>query len=178
MRFLRERVIIVGFKENYPFAFPDKNTNKVTLKEIIKKHEEVDEKFFASERIVKKRMEKVKGRNIPKPAIWHENKGGNIGIHEYSCALRAGASYNYLLVDGIRRLTPREQLSLQGYPSNFKIVVPDNQVRKLTGNSVPINMIRAVAIKMIETMSEKPLPEIIKVENGSSQTTFEEVEIY
>ena len=68
-------------------------------------------------------MEKTRGRHIPKPSIWHENKRGDIGIHEYSCALRAGGSYNYLLVDGIRRLTPRENLLLQGFPSNFKILL-------------------------------------------------------
>jgi hypothetical protein len=40
--------------------------------------------------------------------FWHENKSGNIGVHDYSCALRASASHNYLLVNGKRRLTPRE----------------------------------------------------------------------
>ena len=98
-------------------------------------------------------MEKAKGRRIPTPAIWHENKRGDLGIHEYSCALRAGASYNYLLVDGMRRLTSRECLNLQGFPKDFKIVVPDSQVRKQAGNSVPVSMIRAVAKQMIKSLS-------------------------
>ena len=42
------------------------------------------------------------------PSIWHENKSGNISSYPYSCALRAVDSYNYLLVNGERRLTPRE----------------------------------------------------------------------
>ena len=31
------------------------------------------------------------------PHVWHENKAGNISSYPHSCALRAGASYNYLL---------------------------------------------------------------------------------
>jgi len=153
----RERVIIVGFRENYPFLFPNPNNNRINLSEILEDHSKVDKKHFASERIVKKRMEKTKDKKIPKPSIWHENKRGDIGIHEFSCALRAGGSYNYLLVDGIRRLTPREQLSLQGFPKDFKINVTDSEVRKLAGNSVPVNMIRAVASNIIKAMNKTPL---------------------
>ena len=153
----RERVIIVGFKENYPFVFPEPIKDKIHLKDIIEDHSQVAKKYFASKNIVRQRLAKVKGKQIPKPAIWHENKGGNIGIHEYSCALRAGASYNYLLVDGIRRLTPQEQLLLQGFPKEFRIVVSECQLRKQLGNSVPVPIIRAVANQMIEAMKEKPL---------------------
>ena len=78
------------------------------------------------------------------PAIWHENKAGNISSYPYSCALRAGASYNYLLVNGERRLTPRECLRLQGFPDSFKQVVSDSQIRKQAGNAVPVDMIRCV----------------------------------
>jgi len=171
----RERVIIVGFKKNYPFKFPEPHSQKAKLIDVLEKHENVDKKFFASEHILKKRMQKVKGRDIPKPAIWHENKRGDIGINEFSCALRAGASYNYLLVDGIRRLTIKEQLLLQGFPVSFKMNVTDNEARKLTGNSVPVSMIRAVATKMINSMKSEPLSDSIKVQSNNSQTILTEV---
>jgi len=171
----RERVILIGFKKNVPFSFPKPTANRIKLSEILEKHSKVDKKHFASERIVKKRMEKVNNKRLPKPSIWHENKRGDIGVHEFSCALRAGASYNYLLVDGIRRLTPKEQLLLQGYPPCFKINVTDSEVRKLTGNSVPVNMIRSVAKKMLEAMSKKPLPEEISIQTNSEQTTLTQV---
>ncbi len=64
--------------------------------------------------------------------------GGNISPLPYSCALRAGGSYNYLLVNGIRRLTGREMLRLQGFPDSFKINVPYSQARKIAGNSVTV----------------------------------------
>lgn len=152
----RERIVIVGFKEKRMFVFPQPHPNRARLADFLESHEIVDKKHFASETIVKKRLEKVKNRvGVPKPAIWHENKGGNIGIHDYSCALRAGASYNYLLVDGIRRLTPRECLNLQGFPKDFRIVVPDNQIRKQAGNSVPVYMIREVAKQMLYTLNSE-----------------------
>ena len=72
----------------------------------------------------------------------------------YSCALRAGASYNYLLVNGERRLTSREMLRLQGFPETFKIVVGYQAMRKLTGNSVAVPVIEAVASKMIEAIKQ------------------------
>ena len=152
----RERVIIVGFKENYPFGFPEPVKKRISLKDIIEDHSKVDKKYFASEHIMKKRMEKIKGKPTPKPSIWHENKGGNIGVHEFSCALRAGASYNYLLVDGIRRLTPREQLLLQGFPDDFKII-SEIYIGKLAGNSVPVSLIREVAKSMAKAIAYGPL---------------------
>lgn len=172
----RERVMIVGFKENYPFDFPEPLNSRIPLTDIIEDHAKVDKKHFASKEIAKNRRLSVKGKHIPKPSIWHENKGGNIGIHEYSCALRAGASYNYLLVDGIRRLTPREQLQLQGFPKDFKIVVAEHQLRKQLGNSVPVPMIRAVARQMLEAMKHQPLEKGVVFSPLTKQgTLFEEL---
>jgi DNA (cytosine-5)-methyltransferase 1 len=163
----RERVIIIGFKEDIPFEFPEPLKERMHLSELLEDHSKVDKKHFASEDIVSKRIKKIAGKKIPKPSIWHENKRGDIGIHEFSCALRAGASYNYLLVDGIRRLTPRENLLLQGFPKNFKIVVPDGQIRKQAGNAVPVTMIREVAKSLIGAMNRPIDPEGIKTRINS-----------
>lgn len=138
----RERTIIVGFLDrNAPFAFPV-GTGPGRLEDVLEDDAQVDRKFFASERIRKKRIERHQSRYYP--AIWHENKSGNVSSYPYSCALRAGASHNYLLVNGVRRLTPREMLRLQGFPDTFRIVCSDTQTRKQAGNAVPVNMIRAV----------------------------------
>ena len=63
--------------------------------------------------------------------------------------MRAGASYNYLLVDGERRLTPSEMLRLQGFPDEFKIVVSDAQIRQQAGNARPIDMVACVIERFI-----------------------------
>jgi len=97
----------------------------------------------------------VKG-TPPSLSVWHENIGGNISALPYSCALRAGGSYNYLLVNGERRLTGKEMLRLQGFPEDFIINIPYSQVRKVAGNSVSVPVIEAIAGRMIKTMNEKP----------------------
>jgi DNA (cytosine-5)-methyltransferase 1 len=152
----RERTIIVGFKEKLKFFFPKPLSIRANLADILESDKDIDKKYFVSEKIRKKRFEKVKP-NYPVPSIWHENKSGNISALEYSCALRAGASYNYLVVNGIRRPTPRELLRLQGFPDNFKIVVPYTQLRKQAGNSVSVPVIEAVAKEMIKSINSKEI---------------------
>jgi len=143
----RERVIIVGFLDkSVNFSFP-KQKSQGKLEDILEQEELIDAKYFASKKIIAKR--KAKHKSKYNPGIWHENKGGNISSYPYSCALRAGASYNYLLVNGIRRLTPREMLRLQGFPDTFKIVCNDSQTRKQAGNAVPVNVIKAVLKEVI-----------------------------
>lgn len=148
----RERVIIVGHRDNILFNFPEPERSYKPLTEILDNEKDVDLKHYASEYIQSKR--KTKHKSTHYPSVWHENKSGNISSHPFSCALRAGASYNYLLVNGERRLTPREMLRLQGFPDTYKIVVPDAQVRKQAGNAVPVNIIKAVALKLLPFLSE------------------------
>lgn len=148
----RERTIIVGFLDNdVSFSFPTEKTAG-NLENILEPDDTIDSKFFASERIVNKRLEKHKSDYYP--SIWHENKSGNICSYPYSCALRAGASYNYLLVNGVRRLTPREMLRLQGFPDTFQIVCNDSQTRKQAGNAVPVNVIKSVLKEALHAATE------------------------
>lgn len=141
----RERVVIIGHREPIMFTFPNPEKPYKALIDILEK--KVDEKFYASEHIRNKRIEKHKSSYYP--SIWHENKSGNICSYPYSCALRSGASHNYLLVNGERRLTPREMFRLQGFPDWYKIVVSDAQAKKQAGNAVPVNMIKAVVQKLL-----------------------------
>ena len=147
----RERTIIVAMKHGIDmFEWPDPKTESKSLDDVLEKNP--DQKYFVSPAIRKKRHDRHTAKI--KPAIWHENKGGNIASHPYSCALRAGASYNYLLVDGERRLTPREMLRLQGFPESFKIVGGYGAIRKQTGNAVPVPMVRAVIRKVLYAAAE------------------------
>jgi len=160
----RERTIIVGFLKNHPFAFPrNGNALRRSLEEILEPDREVDRKHFVSARVRAKLRNKVP-RPPFRPAVWHENKGGHVSVHLFSCALRANASYNYLLVNGERRLTPREMFRLQGFPDSFKIVVGDHQARKQAGNSVVVPKIEAVARAMVAAMRKKPVRPVIQVQ--------------
>ena len=111
----------------------------------------VEPKFYTSEYIKEKRS--VSHKSAHKLSIWHENKSGNITSYPYSCALRAGASYNYLLVNGERRLTPREMFRLQGFPDWYKIVANDGQARRQAGNAVPVNLVKSVILKLLPHLS-------------------------
>lgn len=136
----RERIIIIGSVKPFDMDWDFEIEKKKTLEDILEK--EVDKKHYASKEIVEKR--KAKHTSKISPSIWHENKSGNVSSYPYSCALRAGASYNYLLVNGERRLTPREMLRLQGFPDDFKMIVSDTQTRKQAGNAIPVDMVAKV----------------------------------
>lgn len=144
----RERIFIVGFKPPFPFQWNNKKYPMKSLSAILEKN--VDKKHFVSEKIKLKRLEKMTPTS--EPTIWHENKAGHISAYPYSCALRAGASYNYLLVNGLRRLTPREMLRLQGFPDTFKIVCSDSQARKQAGNSLPVAVAKNVLYNLLKAM--------------------------
>lgn len=152
----RERTFIVGFKENLQFSFPKPLNVPPDLKKVLEPDHEIDPKLVASDAIKCRRMAAVKGIP-PNPSIWHENKAGNISALPYSCALRTGASYNYLLVNGIRRLSSRELLRLQGFPETFKIAVSHGEIRRQTGNSVAVPVIRAVARQMLKSLRAQVL---------------------
>ncbi len=159
----RERVFIVGFHKPASFQWPAKQDFFRPLSDILEHN--VDEKYYASDRIQRKRI--AKHTSTHTLSVWHENKSGNISSYPYSCALRSGASYNYLLVNGERRLTPREMLRLQGFPDSFKIVVSDAQIRKQAGNAVPINVVRAVLESFLPVFYDVAvLPKMRPVQNG------------
>ena len=153
----RERIFIVGFKENIHFQFPKKSSNPTkTLSDILFKDEEVEDRYFLSDELKKKRKNSLK-KEAPFPSVWHENIGGNVSALPYSCALRAGGSYNYLVVNGIRRLTGREMMRLQGFPDTFKIDIPYTQIRKIAGNSVSVPVIKELANQIIYSLTNKPI---------------------
>lgn len=152
----RERVIIVGFREpeltgRFSFEF---DKTPYDLNAVLERDEDVDPSLFASEQIVAKRMERTKGKQVFYPSIWHENKSGNISILDHACALRTGASYNYLLVNGVRRPSSRELLRLQGFPDGYRIAVSHGEIRRQTGNSVAVPMIRRIAARIDRILSD------------------------
>ena len=150
----RERIYIVGFSDNIPFYFPEPINKYRSLSELLENDQDVEPSYFLSDALKQKRLAALK-KAPPTPSIWHENIGGNVSALPYSCALRAGGSYNYLVVNGVRRLTGREMLRLQGFPDDFEINIPYSQVRKVAGNSVSVPVIEAIAENMLASLSGK-----------------------
>lgn len=169
----RERVIIVGFlrKDDYDDFNFDFTPENYDLNDVLEEDDKVDKTLFASEHIINNRKKQTEGKKIFYPSIWHENKSGNVSVLDYSCALRSGASYNYLLVNGCRRPSSRELLRLQGFPDKFRIVVPYQDIRRQTGNSVAVPMIRMVARKINAIINNRKdeTPEIKRWQKAVNQ---------
>ena len=148
----RERIYIVGFLDKLHFEFPKPIGKYEELSNILESDDLVPNTYFLSDELKRKRLSSIT-KDVPYPSIWHENISGNVSALPYSCALRAGGSYNYLVVNGVRRLTGREMLRLQGFPDTFEINIPYSQVRKVAGNSVSVPVIRAIAGSMINSLN-------------------------
>lgn len=145
----RERIIIVGFKDEVEFSFPNPipYDQRKTLQDILET--DVPQRYYVRPEIRDSRLARLKYKGYPKPYVSHENIGGTSTPHPYFSALRAGASANYVLINDERRPTERELLRTQGFPDSFKVVVSYSSIRKQTGNSVAVPMISAVAEQII-----------------------------
>jgi DNA (cytosine-5)-methyltransferase 1 len=164
----------VGFSEPTNFVWQLKKTLMKPLREVLET--EVAPNYFASEKIRENRLRSVENKILKDElTIWHENKGGNISPLLYSCALRSGASYNYLLVNGERRLTEREMLRLQGFPEDYKIVVGYQAMRKLVGNTVAIPCVTEVLRSVLDAL-EKPIEsENLKAKVAVQESLFAQI---
>lgn len=149
----RERTIITATQVQAPFPWPTVKQSMTPLSEILEPSP--PRESFVSAKIRAKRHAAHTAEG--KPYIWHENKGGQVSSHPWSCALRAGASHNYLLVDGERRLTSRELLRLQGFPDDWQIVCNQSQTRKQAGNAVPVPLVQAVIEGMVSVLDPTPI---------------------
>ncbi len=154
----RERIIIVGFKDNVNFVFPEPlpKEKRIDIATILEPEKHIEKNLYVKDYIRDRRNSLMK----TKPDyhyISHENVAGSVTPHRYSCALRAGASSNYLLINNERRPSARELLRIQGFPESFKIVVPYTQIKKQTGNSVAVPVIEAVARQIKNALDEKEI---------------------
>ncbi|MCL2049506.1 MAG: DNA (cytosine-5-)-methyltransferase [Defluviitaleaceae bacterium] len=168
----RERIIICGFLDNVDFHFPQPVPfyERLSLTDILEADESVDKKLWVRENIKASRIERMK-EELERPYITHENVAGSITPHHFSCALRAGASANYILINNERRPSARELLRLQGFPDTFKIVVPYTSIKKQTGNSVAVPVIKAVAAEMLNALRAYESERITNANKGTSKAS-------
>lgn len=153
----RERVIIVGFRKdlNINFTFPNQVITDEKLFEPLKKviDNNVDEKYYFSERAVegmmKKREKMNKGRaqDIEKPC-------NTVGAHLAKVSLN---STDPVLFNGTRyrRFTPREVARIQSFPENFSLVGTETAQYRALGNAIPPVMIWYVANKVKDLLCLK-----------------------
>lgn len=156
----RERIFIVGFKEQVNFNFPDTSGEKKKLRDILEK--EIDPKYTTSDTMMKC-LERHKAR--------HAAKGNGFG---FTIANLDGVSRTLLARychDGSdilipqegknpRKMTPRECARLMGFSDDFKIVCSNPRAIKQFGNSVVVPLIEQIAINVRKSL-EGEVPDII-----------------
>jgi DNA (cytosine-5)-methyltransferase 1 len=164
----RERIIIVGFREDTGFSFDDLilPADGPKLASILHPEdgsEPVEEPYTTGPDA------KVNEKYILSTKLWnylqnyaekHRLRGNGFGfglVDGNSVTRTLSARYHKdgseILVDrgrgkNPRRLTPRECARLMGFPPGFKIPVSDTQAYRQFGNSVVVPVIEAVAQHM------------------------------
>lgn len=139
---IRNRTFIVCLRDcNIKYDFPKSVSLTNTLQDLLE--ENVDEKYFLSDRILKTIMSSGTGGYYGKSEI-------DLPIARPLCAtmskMHRACQDNYVTQNGrIRRLTPRECARLQGFSENFIIPVSDCQAYKQFGNAVTVNVARELA---------------------------------
>ena len=185
----RERVFIVGFREQTKFSFddvviPSNETHKPTLADILHPQDgsEVAEPPFTTGP-----KARINSKYTLSAHLWdylqryaekHRARGNGFGfglVGPDDIARTLSARYykdgsEILIRRGPRsiprRLTPRECARLMGFPDDYKIKVSDTQAYRQFGNSVVVPVVAAIASAM------KPhLVKLTKGSVGSKQTT-------
>ncbi len=149
----RERIFIVGFKENLDFDFPQPKCTKTRLGDIL--HKKAASKLTISNKLwISHQRRKEKNMKM--------GRGFGFSIFDRESPFSSTISARYYK-DGSeiliyqkgknpRMLSPREAARLQGFPESFKIPVSNPQAYKQFGNSVSVPVIEAIAREMLKAM--------------------------
>jgi len=164
----RERIFMVGFRDPIHFEFPKDLRKTKTVGDILE--ENVAGEYFLSQRYLD---------TLKKHRARHEGKGNGFGY----IVLKKTETANTLVLggmgrernliedmdslrksgrkdansDGIRGLTPRECLRIQGFPDSFRIkkdgkFFPKTQIYRQAANSVAVPVIKQIALKMKQAL--------------------------
>ncbi|KGD83159.1 DNA (cytosine-5)-methyltransferase 1 [Pantoea sp. PNA 14-12] len=165
----RERIFIVGFDMDYfsgvdiedLFQWPKPTMEETRVGDILEdlsNLSSLEDKYTISDRL---------WFGHQKRKLEHGKKGNGFGYSLFNSESKytntISARYykdgSEILIDqshlgkNPRKLTPRECARLQGFPDEYIVdAVSQGQIYKQFGNSVCINVIRAVAEKLIEAM--------------------------
>ncbi|MEI8596888.1 DNA (cytosine-5-)-methyltransferase [Vibrio sp. M60_M31a] len=172
----QERVFIIGFnKDEFPdvdfdqlFQWPEPPKTPTRVGDILQTQQELDadkkaqgkDRFTISDKL---------WEGHQKRKAEHKTKGNGFGYSlfnaesEYTNTISARyyKDGSEILIDqshlgkNPRKLTPRECANLQGFPPEFNVdAVSQVQIYKQFGNSVCMNVIYAVAEKMVMTLTK------------------------
>jgi len=149
----RERIFLVGFKEEHTFEFPTyPEKGRIILRDILKRR--VPAKYTITDNLwayLKKRKEeqKAKGNGFG----YNLSKRAEIAR---TLSARYGKDGSEILIEqqgkNPRRLTPRECARLMGFSDDFVIPVSDTQAYKQFGNAVVVKVVEPIADAMVQAL--------------------------
>lgn len=169
----RERIFMVGFKDPIDFKFPTPTKRERKISDILESN--VDGKFFLSQKYfdtLKRHRERHESKNngfgyivLDKQKTANTLVLGGMGTERNlikdTISLRRSGRKD-ANSEAIRRLTPREALRLQGFPDSYKIVVSRTAMFNQAANSVPVTVIKAIALQMKKSLMERnPAPTLM-----------------
>lgn len=152
----RERIYIVGFKDNPDFNLPPLPDLRPKFRDILEPV--VDPKYTLTDHLWK---------YLQDYAEKHRAKGNGFqyGLTNLDGVARTLSARYYkdgseiLIPQGKgknpRRLTPRECARLMGFPEDFKIVVSDTRAYKQFGNSVAVPVVQHIAQEMFRCLFDE-----------------------
>lgn len=148
----RERIYIVGFREEVPFSWDDLEVPGPghTLGEILEEQPNerytISDKLWAYLRAYREKHEAA-GHGFGYSMVGPEDTTRTLSAryHKDGSEILVGQEGK-----NPRKLTPRECARLQGFPDEFIIPVSDTQAYRQFGNSVTVPVVRSVAKLMME----------------------------
>ncbi|WP_159991901.1 DNA (cytosine-5-)-methyltransferase [Pelistega ratti] len=170
----RERVYFVGFRKDLNinnFSFPLGSGEPVALCDFLEDNPD-DVKFIQRDDIVFNKKIEIHSDLIDDIVL--PNKPIQIGIvgkggqgeriyHPLGHAITlsaygggVGSKTGLYQINGkIRKLSPRECARIQGFPDSFKIISNKTQAYQQFGNSVAVNVLKAIVAKIEEVLYDK-----------------------
>ncbi|MHA1292860.1 MAG: DNA (cytosine-5-)-methyltransferase [Promethearchaeota archaeon] len=166
----RERIYIIGFKEDLEFKFPEGNEKGAKIEDILEP--KVDIKYYLSQQYLNslkkhKARHKAKGHGFGYIIIPHNGIANTIvcgGMGKERNLVKDKIIYDEWKPgddplkkknnEGIRKMTEREWARLQGFPESFIFPVSMTQTYIQLANSVPVPVIKAIAKEMKYTLDQ------------------------
>ncbi len=164
----RKRIYIVGFREDIKFKFPEGENRNVRIGNILEK--DVNTKYFLSQQYLNtlknhRTRHKAKGHGFGYQVIGRKEVANTIvcgGMGKERNLVKDTIKYDAWRPgddplkkknnEGIRKMTEREWARLQGFPDSFIFPVSMTQAYKQLANSVPVPVIKAIAIEMKQSL--------------------------
>lgn len=161
----RERIFMVGFlnRENtVKFKFPRRIKNILPITHFLEST--IDDKYYYKEgrTIIYPKLHETVTQHITTNQVYqyrrHYVRENKSAVCPTLTANMGGGGHNVPIIlddNGIRKLTPKECINLQGFPRNYKLPnIADSHLYKQAGNSVSVPVIKRLATEIYNVLQD------------------------